>query len=139
MRIVVDTNVLISGIHWGGIPAEILMACISDRIKVICSAEIIQEYREVLQRMNSELSLAESDKILSSLIGQSEIVQPKHWFKIVLEDPEDDKFIDCAFHAQAKTIISGDKHLLRLKKFGSIRIMSPAEFKKKNQKFFPKA
>jgi putative PIN family toxin of toxin-antitoxin system len=79
---------------------------------------------------------AESDNILSFLISQSEIVQPNHWFKIVHEDPEDDKFIDCAFHAQANMILSGDRHLLRLKKFGPIRILSPSEFKKKFPRIF---
>jgi uncharacterized protein len=131
MRIVVDTNVLISGIHWGGIPGEIIQAWANDRFKVACSAEIIREYSDVLHRVNLGMPHAESDNILSFLISQSEIVQPNHWFKVVLDDPGDNKFIDCAFHAQANLIISGDKHLLRLEKFGPIRILSPSQFKKK--------
>ena len=131
MRIVVDTNVLVSGMHWGGIPAEIVRAWANGRVKVVCSAEIIREYSEVLHRTNQEMPPEKLDGMLSFLISQSEIVQPNHWFKVVLDDPGDNKFIDCAFHAQANLIISGDKHLLRLKKFGPIRILSPSQFKKK--------
>jgi putative PIN family toxin of toxin-antitoxin system len=136
MRIVVDTNVLVSGIHWGGIPAEIVKAWANGHVKVVCSAEIIREYSEVLHRMNQEMPLAKLDGMLSFLISQSEIVQPNHWFKIILEDSGDDKFIDCAFHGQADAIISGDKHLLQLDKFGPIQILSPFEFKKKFPSFF---
>jgi putative PIN family toxin of toxin-antitoxin system len=136
MRIVVDTNVLISGMHWGGIPAEIIRAWTRDRFKVVCSVQIIQEYSEVLHRINPGMTITESDKMLAFLISQSEIVQPNHWFKIILEDPEDDKFIDCAFQGQANIIISGDKHLLQLEKFGPIRILSPSEFKKRFPRIF---
>lgn len=136
MRIVVDTNVLVSGMHWGGIPAEVVKAWANGRIEVVCSAEIIREYSEVLHRIHREMPPDKLDGMLSFLISQSEIVQPNHWFKIILEDPGDDKFIDCAFHAQANMIISGDKHLLQLEKFGPIRILSPSEFKKKFRRLF---
>lgn len=136
MRIVIDTNVLISGIFWGGIPAEIVHSWTDGRCKVICSAEIIAEYGEILKRVNPGFEPSELDKILSFLISRSEIVQPAHWFKIVPEDPGDDKFIDCAFHGQADAIISGDKHLLQLEKFGPIRILSPSEFKQKYPRIF---
>jgi predicted nucleic acid-binding protein len=88
--------------------------------------------------LNLGLDLIEVDRLFAFLIRHSEIVRPNHWFKIVQDDPDDDKFIDCAFHAQANTIISGDKHLLRLKKFGPIEIMSAAEFKRKNPEIFRK-
>jgi putative PIN family toxin of toxin-antitoxin system len=136
MRLVVDTNVLISGIHWGGIPAEIIHARVGNRIQVVCSAEIIDEYGAVIRRMNPWLAVSEINHLLSFLIRRSEIVQPNHWFKVVLDDPGDNKFIDCAFHAQANLIISGDKHLLRLEKFGPIRILSPSEFKMKFPRIF---
>jgi len=130
MRIVVDTNVLVSGLHWGGIPAEVVKAWTNGRVEVVCSAEIIREYSEVLHRLNPGMPPAKLDGMLSFLISQSEIIRPNHWFKIILEDSGDDKFIDCAFHAQARMILSGDKHLLRLKKFGPIQLVSPAEFKR---------
>jgi len=136
MRLVVDTNVLISGIHWGGIPAEIIRAWAGSRIQVVCTAGIIEEYGAVVRRMNPGLAASEIDHLLSFLIGRSEIVQPNHWFKVVLDDPGDNKFIDCAFHAQANLIISGDKHLLQLVKFGPIRILSPSQFKKKYPRIF---
>jgi putative PIN family toxin of toxin-antitoxin system len=122
--------------HWGGIPAEIVRAWANNRVKVVCSAEIIREYSEVLHRTNQEMPPEKLDGMLSFLISQSEIVQPNHWFKIILEDPGDDKFIDCAFHAQANLILSGDKHLLKLGKFGPIRISSPIQFKIKHPRIF---
>jgi putative PIN family toxin of toxin-antitoxin system len=136
MRIVIDTNVLISGVFWGGIPAEIIQAWALRKFDVVCSAEIIDEYNGVVRRMNPGLDSSEKDRMLSFMIRRSVIVRPNHWFKIVLDDPGDDKFIDCAFHAQANLIISGDKHLLRLGKVGPIRILSPAEFKKRFPRIF---
>jgi putative PIN family toxin of toxin-antitoxin system len=136
MRLVVDTNVLVSGIHWGGIPAEIIHTWVENRFTAVCSAEIIDEYSRVVHRMNPGLAISEIDRLLSFLISRSEIVQPNHWFKISLDDPGDNKFIDCAFHAQANLIISGDKHLLCLEKFGPIRIFSPSQFKKNYPSIF---
>jgi len=136
MRIVVDTNVLISGLFWGGIPAEIIHAWAEKKLNVVCSAEIIDEYNRIARRLNPGLDASQFDRFLSFLIGRSEIVQPNHWFKIILKDPGDDKFIDCAFHAQAKMILSGDKHLLKLEKFGPIRIASPIQFKTRNPRLF---
>ncbi len=88
--------------------------------------------------MNQEMPPAKLDGMLSFLISQSEIVQPNHWFKIILDDPGDDKFIDCAFHAQANMILSGDKHLLKLGKFGPIQISSPIQFKIMHPRIFNK-
>lgn len=135
MRIVVDTNVLISGLFWGGTPAEIIHAWAEGRIKVVCSAEIIDEYNQIARRLNPGLGNSQIDRFLSFLIGRFEIVRPNHWFKIILGDPGDDKFIDCAFHAQASMILSGDKHLLKLGNFGPIRILSPVHFKTKHARF----
>jgi hypothetical protein len=56
-----------------------------------------------------------------------------------LDDPDDNKFIDCAIHAQADIILSGDKHLLKLGKFGPIRILSPVQFKTKYPRIFSKS
>jgi putative PIN family toxin of toxin-antitoxin system len=138
MRIVVDTNVLISGLFWGGTPAEIIHAWAEGKLKVVCSAEIIDEYNRIARRLNPGLDISQIDRFLSFLIGRSEIVQPNHWFKIILEDPGDDNFIDCAFHAQASMILSGDKHLLKLGKFGPIRILSPIQFRIRHPHIFKK-
>jgi putative PIN family toxin of toxin-antitoxin system len=138
MRIVVDTNVLISGLFWGGTPAEIIHAWAEGRIKVVCSAEIIDEYDRIARRLNPGLDTSQINRFLSFLIGRSEIVRPNHWFKIILEDPNDNKFINCAFHAQAYTILSGDKHLLKLGKFGPIQILSPVQFKTSHLRIFKK-
>jgi len=138
MRIVIDTNVLISGLFWGGIPAEIIRAWTEGKIKVVCTAEIIDEYNRIARRLNPGLDTSQIDRFLSFLIGRSEIVKPNHWFKIILDDPGDDKFIDCAFHAQANMILSGDNHFLKLGKFGPIRISSPIQFKLKHPHIFNK-
>lgn len=60
-------------------------------------------------------------------------VKPRQKLKIVLDDPDDDKFINCALEGKAKWIISGDKHLLNLKTFKEIKIFSPREFLEKNK------
>ncbi|MBD3340063.1 MAG: putative toxin-antitoxin system toxin component, PIN family [Candidatus Lokiarchaeota archaeon] len=128
IKVVVDTNVFISS-FWGGKPKEIIDLWINGEITICISEPILAEYLRV---MIEKLHL-NKDKIdrLVNLFGEKrniEEVTPAKKFDVIKEDIDDNMFIDCAVEANAFYIISGDHHLLDLKKFQGIDIISPAAF-----------
>jgi putative PIN family toxin of toxin-antitoxin system len=125
MRIVLDTNVLISGIFWKGIPYKILKLWVNGQIEIVATNKIINEYFEVLKRIDKSGEIAKKwrELILKNVI----IVKDKGNIRIS-RDPDDDIFISCALSANANYIVSGDNDLLTLKEIEGIKIISPAVF-----------
>lgn len=106
----------------------------SGSLSLHLSLTIIEELEGVLKRARfkrrvNELGIG-SDDILNTLLSLSEIYDVDDTVFLIDEDPEDNKFLACAFAAGAKYLISGDKHLLNVKNFRGIRIMSPQDFLK---------
>jgi len=129
IKVVVDTNVIISSILFGGIPGELIPLWKSGRIKPLASKEIIDEYIKVLAYPKFELSETEINYILyNEILPYFDIMQIKDRPVIIKVDPSDDKFIHCAKAGKAGVIISGDQHLLRLKTYQKIKILTPAKF-----------
>ena len=127
MRIVIDTNVLISGVFFGGQPGKVLNAVIHKDITACATDEIIDEYNEIVQEMIRRKQGHLSRDLLAPLIGTMEIVEAKT--KVTLSrDPDDDKFLGCARDAKALYIVSGDKDLLVLENFEGIEIITAKEF-----------
>jgi len=138
-RAVIDTNIFISGIFFGGQPRRILD--LIDK-KIITPCFIISTYTE-LERLLFHKKFTKQRKFLSfdiydflnELKSKSLIFpQPSKIPKIVKEDPADNHFLACALISGADFIISGDKHLLSLKQFQGIPILSPKEFLKNYKK-----
>ena len=129
MRIVADTNVLISALGWkGSNPYKIIEKCFKGEITLVTSSDIISEFKDVATRPKFEFSLEEIDEFVSALIEISDVVQPRESFNIIEGDPDDNKFIDAAVSGKAACIVSGDSHLLNLRTFRGIRILKPADF-----------
>ena len=127
MKIVIDTNVLISGVFFGGMPRKVLSAVIRREIIACATGEIIDEYNEIVREMIFRKQGYLNKDILAPLIGTMEIVEAKT--KVELSrDPDDDKFLACAKDAKALYIVSGDKDLLTLKDFENIKIVTAKEF-----------
>jgi putative PIN family toxin of toxin-antitoxin system len=130
-RVVIDTNVVISALLFGGEPGELIPLWKSGSIKALVSTEIVDEYLRVLTYPKFGLAAEEINFLLyQEILPYFEIVRPKPGRVIVGDDPSDDKFIRCAEAGRAKTIISGDQHLLRLQYFGNISILTPVRFLK---------
>jgi putative PIN family toxin of toxin-antitoxin system len=130
-RVVIDTNVVISALLFGGEPGELIPLWKSGRIKPLASKEMVDEYLRVLTYPKFGLTPEEINFLLyQEIVPYFEIVKAKPGRVIVRDDPSDDKFIRCAEAGRAKTIISGDQHLLRLKSFGAISILTPVQFLK---------
>lgn len=127
MRIVVDTNVVISGVFFGGAPAEILKAIVSNKVTACASKEIVGEYLEIVDEMISRKQGKLNNIILLTLIESLEIIEPRSHIEIS-RDPDDDKFIECAKDADALYIVSGDNDLLVIKQYENIKIVTAKEF-----------
>ena len=95
MRIVVDTNVLISGVFFGGFPRKILSSIVNGQITACATSEIINEYEEIVQEMIDRKQGHINTSILIPLIKTMEIIEPSSHIAIC-RDPDDDKFLECA-------------------------------------------
>lgn len=135
MRVVLDTNIFVSGLFFGGTPRAVLDYIPSQIIVPCFIPSTFEELQAVLARerfstLRSRLSFSLED-FLGLLKTYSDLFdEPKIIPNIIKEDPADDKFLACALSANASFIISGDRHLLKLKQFSGIPIMTAAQFKK---------
>lgn len=127
MKIVVDTNVVISGVFFGGFPRKILTEIARGKINACATAEIINEYNEVVAEMISRKQGRLNHDILTPLFQAMEIIEPKTKVKIS-RDPDDDKFLGCAKDGKALYIVSGDKDLLVLESYEGIQIITAKQF-----------
>lgn len=128
MNVVVDTNVFVSS-FFGGNPRAVIDLWKTGEITLCLSRAIVGEYIAVLERMGLA-GEPEREEILSLFrrgIGCRYLAVPERLF-VVREDPSDDKFIECAVALEARCIVSGDRHLLAIRDYCGIRIVSPREF-----------
>lgn len=127
MKIVIDTNVLISGVFFGGFPRKILTAIVGQKITACATTEIINEYEEIIQEMIDRKQGHIDKSILSPLIKVMEIINPISHLEIC-RDPDDNKFLECAKDSHALYIVSGDKDLLVIQKYEKIQIVTAKDF-----------
>lgn len=132
MRAVVDTNVIISGSLWEGRPAEVMRQIETGRVEMYLSADILEEIEEVLEQEKLKGPIARSGQsvnmVMNKIYSMASIVNPKVKVRRVKEDPDDNKFLECAVECKADYIISGDKHLLDLGEHGGIKIVLASQF-----------
>ena len=128
MRVVLDTNVFISGVFFSGPPFEILKAWLDNRIQIIISSEILQEYKRVGEELLHRYPEIEITPILKSFSKNAKSISAPRLPHPVCVDPDDDKFLECAVAGNAELIISGDRHLLDIFEFQGIKIVKPRKF-----------
>ena len=127
--LVIDTNVVISAILFGGAPGQLIDLWEKGTIMPLVTEEIMAEYIRVLTYPKFKLSEEEINYIIhQKILPYFKAVKSKPGPSIIKKDPDDDKFIQCAEAGSAKTIISGDRHLLALKSHHGINILTPTQF-----------
>lgn len=130
MKIVLDTNVLVSGVFFGGVPGRILTAWAAGKVALVLSPDILDEYRRVgaaLGARHPELTAA-LEPLLALLAMNASIVDAPPLAARVSEDPADDMFLAAAIASQTRLIVSGDKHLLRVSGWRGITVLTPRQF-----------
>jgi uncharacterized protein len=128
MRVILDTNVFISGVFFSGPPYQILKAWRDGKLQLVISPEILEEYQRVGISLAEEFPVIDIGKIIELVTMKAEVVQARSLSEPVCTDPDDDKFIACALAGKSKVIVSGDKHLLYVSGFRAIQVLKPREF-----------
>jgi uncharacterized protein len=128
VRVILDTNVFVSGVFFGGIPARILEAWRDGRIHPVLSAEILDEYRRVGATLGRRYPGVDLEPLLAILAVHAEVVEAPALAEPVSVDPDDDKFLACAIAAGVAVIVSGDKHLVDESGWRGVRVLRPREF-----------
>jgi putative PIN family toxin of toxin-antitoxin system len=123
-----DTNVLISGIFFSGLPGKILQAWHSQKLQLFVSVDILDEYFSVAERLTSRYAGVEYEEILGLIVQNAELVQVTELPEPVCEDPDDDKFLACALASNTNIIVSGDSDLLKVSGYCGIQVLKPKAF-----------
>ena len=127
MKIVIDTNVVVSALFFGGKPQRLLHSAIAGALEVVVSKEIIEEYNELIERISDKYSGRKENFSINEFISICRLVSPTRKIDIC-RDRDDNKFLECAAEAKCLYIVSGDNDLLALKRFEDIEIITVAEF-----------
>lgn len=127
MKAVLDTNVLVSGIFFGGVPRAVLDAWADRRFELFLSPSIIDEYVRTCDRLAESHPGLQYQPILAMVIGHGTLVSDTDVLEAITADPDDDKFMLCA-RTCAGSVVSGDRHLLTASGWGGVTVMKPREF-----------
>jgi len=127
LRVVLDTNVIVSAVISKGKPRELLNRGIENRFSIVTSDYILKEIVSVLGRPQFKTSEEETSMIVSALMQSSEVVIVESNFKVIKNDPDDDMILNTAHDGRADIIATGDKSLLGLRNFRKTRILSVSE------------
>ena len=130
MRVVLDTNVVMSGIFFGGLPGRLLEAWTRGRVELVLSPAILDEYR----RVGAELAARYPARgealapVLALIAMHASVVDAAPLPERVSADPDDDKFLGAAIAAQVSIVVSGDHDLLEVSGWRDIEVLTPREF-----------
>ena len=129
MKVVFDTNVVASASFWRGPPFDCLAAWAQGRCQAVVSAALLAEYHEATEELRLDYPGRKCVEWAEALTESAELVFPVERASGATPDPGDEMVLECALAAEAGFIVSGDKkHLLALRQFQGIAIISPAEF-----------
>lgn len=132
IRVVPDTNVYVSALLWTGIPHRLLRMAEAEELALVTTPAIMEELREVLGRPKFRLRIRTLQtsvaELMESVLSLVEVIPDLPIEPVIKRDPDDDKILACAAAAQAEWLISGDDHLLSVKLYKGIPIVTPSQF-----------
>lgn len=128
MRLVLDTNTVISALLWHGAPRHLLHFAYSDLVQLYTSLPLLIELDEVLRRNKFRVRLRRAEVATDDLVlgyaALATTVEPVSIPPVIVSDPDDDNVLACALAAEAEVVVSGDRHLLQLGAYATIPILS---------------
>jgi putative PIN family toxin of toxin-antitoxin system len=128
VKVVLDTNVFVSGVFFRGAPYLILRAWRDGRLIPVFSPGILEEYRRVGTRLGNQFPGVDLTPFLALLLTSGRLCVPPALPAPVCQDPDDDKFISCALAARCRNIVSGDRHLLNVSGYRNLQVWRPRSF-----------
>jgi len=127
-KVVLDTNIFISALGWKGKPRQIFQKCINDELELVTSPQQISELVRVMGYPKFNFTQEEKDTFVSIILEIARLVYITEKVKVIKEDPDDDIILETASVGNVDYIVSGDPHLLRLKEFGKVKMITANEF-----------
>jgi putative PIN family toxin of toxin-antitoxin system len=127
MRVVADTNILISGLLFGGLPRTFIDHATAQVFRLVTSTELLEELGEKLS-LKFRFDAADTGMFIGKMRAVVEVLDPDFRLDAVPNDPDDNRILECAVAGSADYIVSGDKHLLRLGSYQSIPILTVRQF-----------
>ena len=130
MRVILDTNVVISGVFFGGVPSRILSAWSAGKFALVLSPEILEEYRRVGHELGRQRPTVGAifEPVLTLIAMNAIIVDAPPLAVPISDDPDDDKFLAVAVASQTPLIVSGDGDLLRVTGWRGVDVVTPRQF-----------
>jgi len=128
VKVILDTNVVISGVFFGGLPRRILQAWRDRRVHIVVSPEILDEYQRVGQRLGERFEGVDVQPFLQLLGVHGELVEASALSERVTDDEDHEKFFACALATRVEIIVSGDSHLLEASRWKGIKVVPPSPY-----------
>jgi len=128
VKIVIDTNVFVSGVFFSGPPFQILRAWKDQELQIVVSLEILDEYYRVGEELSAQFPETDLNPAFELVATKAELIEPAILDEAVCDDSDDDKFFACAIAGNTNLIISGDKHLLKMSGYKGIKVVGPRQF-----------
>lgn len=123
-----DTNILISALGWKGPPNKAFSKTINGEVELVTSDEQFNELSEVLEYIKFQFTEEQKDRFKALILEIATFVRPVEKIDTVKDDPDDNMILECAVAGSVDYIVSGDSHLLNLKKFRDIKIVTAKQF-----------
>ena len=124
LKVVLDTNVLVSALISDGKPRELFRKGIENQFLIVTSDSMFKELTRVIGRPKFKTNSDEIRRITIALLNSAEVVDVKTKLRVVKEDPKDDIVIETAYDGHVDFIVTGDGHLLELESFKGIKIIT---------------
>ena len=128
MRVVLDSNVVMSAIFWSGIPGRILEHWMKGRFQLLLSLEVFDEYQEIEERLSKKYDMSSGSRVLNQIFMGAHLVDAADVQTPPCDDPDDVMFLRLAIAGRADYLVSGDKHLLKVGSFPGGSVIKPSPF-----------
>jgi putative PIN family toxin of toxin-antitoxin system len=128
VKVVLDTNVFVSGIFFGGPPGTVLEAWQDGRLELAMSLEIFGEYERVGSKLSARYPGVDWEPFLSLVCLGAELCDCPSLESQICADRDDDKFLACAIATGSTVVVSGDKLLLQVSEYRGVRVINPRDF-----------
>ncbi len=127
-KVFLDTNILISALGWRGKPRVIFEKCLHGELELVTSPNQIEELRRVMDYPKFNFTEEQKATFISIFLEMARMVEIPGKVKVIVDDPDDDAMLETAVVGNVDYLISGDPHLLKLKEFAKVKIVTASEF-----------
>lgn len=130
LKVVIDTNVLVSSLFWVGNEAKLMEVVEKGVVEAYTSSHILAELERTLLSSKFKLQKDDVSNLLGYFTALMRVIVPKSITNVISEDPSDNRILECALEVSADLVVSGDKHLLALREFRGIKIRTASHMLK---------